>query len=213
MYTENERYSRIRLFSAFLESLNRISREEGTVLALTWGRQAFNHRLASYLHRILAEEWNESPGKEQEDVSLLRLPGNLYCDTAIHLPATSGRTAFMADVVLHDRATENPENDRLVMATVVRDRYLTEAEQLALHDLQENKGCSLALAISLFIPQKPYLLIYRVDNERIEYYHYHLDTGSCTLFKQRDIQKNDDSGQLSLGIPSRRKSKKDASAL
>ncbi|WP_148228969.1 hypothetical protein [Parasphaerochaeta coccoides] len=208
---ENERYSRIRLFTVFLDALGKVAGEDGGILALTWGRAAFGHRLASYLHQGLSSSLSSSPLAENTlpDSQLLKLPGNLYFDVAVPVAMSLSRKTFTADVLLHDRGGNGSQDtDKKVMSVVIRDRYLTEDEQLALHELQENDGCSLALAISLFSPQKPYLLIYRVDSGRIDYYHYQMEDGTCSLFKQREIRKNDDSGQLSLGMPVRRKRKK-----
>lgn len=210
MQKENERYSRIRLFTVFLESLEKVGKEDGDILVLAWGRPAFGHRLASYLHQGLSASLASDPvpGETLPVSPLLKLPGNLYFDVTVPVASSFSKKAFTSDILLHDRGSGSPAEDRKVMVIVIRDRYLTEDEQLALHALQDNDECSLALAISLFSPQKPYLLIYRVDSGRIDYYHYHLEDSTCVLFKQREIRRNDDSGQLSLGMPVRRKRKK-----
>ncbi len=75
-----------------------------------------------------------------------------------------------------------------------------EAELKALHELKVKADCELTLAIA-FLPQKEYLLIYRADNTRIDYYQFQSDRLHCHLLKRRDvIEHSDDSHQLKLGM-------------
>lgn len=197
---ENERYSKIRLFEIFVDALRHLVQQDNELFSWPRNKAAVVHRLASHLHAALRRDF--SLHADEANASYMELPGKLYFDVGVAID-TEQKT-FFPDIVLHDRSQEQPVR---LLAVVCRDNYLSEDEQISLHELQETGNCELTLALS-FLPQKNYLLIYRADNYKMEYYHFLRDELDCIILKRREIEGTGDAEQLKLGISLRRRRKK-----
>lgn len=202
---ENERYSKIRLFEIFIDALRHLVQQDNDLFSWPRGKAAVVHRLASHLHTALRRDL--SLHADEANDSYMELPGKLYFD--VGAAVNIGQKTFFPDIVLHNRSKENPIR---LLAIVCRDNYLSEDEQISLQELQETGNCELALALS-FLPQKNYLLIYRADSYKMEYYHFTRDDLSCVILKRREIEGTEDDEQLKLGISLRRRRKKKPSMI
>jgi hypothetical protein len=184
---DNERYGMIRLFEACISSLALLVEQDAQLFSWRRGRLAVCHRLAYHLEHLVFSP--ESLGKSE----------GRYMDLCAAIPGDS--RLITPDILLHNRSLEAPVRD---MAIVCREGYLSEAELKALHELKVKADCELTLAIA-FLPQKEYLLIYRADDTRIDYYHFNRSDFHCHLLKRRDVlELSDDSHQLKLGMKVRR---------
>jgi hypothetical protein len=177
---ESERYGMIRLFEACISALALLVQRDAVLFGWRRSRVAMCHRLAHYLeHAIFPTGSND---------------GFVFDLSA---PVGLSKGSVTSDILLHNRNLEDPVRP---MAIMCRDDYLSEQELRMLYDLKTESGCTLALAIA-FLPQKSYLLIYRADDEWIDYYHFDRDDHHCHLLRRRDMENLADNGQqLKLGI-------------
>jgi len=79
--------------------------------------------------------------------------------------------------------------------------YITgkQAKQLkAMHNARQ-----LTMAVA-FLPGKTYQLLYKVNRETIDYYHYD-STLKTSRLRMQKIREDDDSGQLVLLAPHKKK--------
>ncbi|MGI5910661.1 MAG: hypothetical protein ACOX6K_09880 [Sphaerochaetaceae bacterium] len=195
---ENERYGKIRLFEIFVDALRNLVQEDNELFSWPRNKAAVVHRLADHLHAALRRDL--SLHGDDSSRTYLDLPGRQYVDVGVQF--SIGTKTFSPDILLHDRSKDRPVRP---LAIVCRDSYLSENEQTSLHELQETGDCELVLALS-FLPQKNYLLIYRADDYRMEYYHFLRDELNCVILKRRELDgQQDDEQQLKLGISPRRK--------
>lgn len=200
MKVENERYSKIRLFEIFVDALRHLVQQDNELFFWPRNKAAVVHRLASHLHAALRRDL--SLHADEANQSYMELPGKLYFDVGVAV--NTEQKTFFPDIVLHDRSKDDPVR---LLAIICRDNYLSEDDQISLHELQETGNCELVLALS-FLPQKNYLLIYRADTYKMEYYHFLRDELSCVILKRREIEGAEDDDQLKLGISLRRRRKK-----
>ncbi|MFA6706902.1 MAG: hypothetical protein WCR91_03295 [Sphaerochaetaceae bacterium] len=187
IHLEHERYSMIRLFEACVSSLALLVELDKLLFSWRRPRIAICHRLAHYLEQTIFGQIH--PSKPDEYV--------------FDLSAPVGGPEFRTvnpDILLHNRDTDHPIRP---MAIICRDDYLSEQELNLLQLLKTKAQCTLSLAIA-FLPQKPYLLIYRADDEWIDYYHFERENSHCHLLRRRDMgELIDDGNQLKLGIKRR----------
>lgn len=181
MTPENERYGMIRLFEATIASLALLCEHDKQVF--TWKRRRIplSHCLANHLKTYLSSRTDHQG-----------FATGMYIDMCVPVG-----TALVPDILVHNRNTLAPARD---LAIVCRDDYLSEQELKELHDLKTAAECELTLAVA-FLPQKEYLLLYRADEGRIDYYHFLTATYHCQLLKRRDLSElSTDRRQLKLGM-------------
>ncbi|MGE4583953.1 MAG: hypothetical protein AB7C91_04835 [Sphaerochaeta sp.] len=181
----NGRSTTILLFEAFHEALKQLVLEDEQVLSWSKAKASLAHCLASQLQRSLRGVLGLS--QDSASPTYFSLPGDLKVDIL-----TQG-----CDVLVHDRKGGR------TLAVILGNDYLTKVQQDTLHELQ-NQGCKLVLGAA-FLPQKEYVLLYRPNQERMEYLHFHKVDGSTTLLKQRQVEGDADESQLFLGLKDRRK--------
>jgi hypothetical protein len=180
---ENERYGMIRLFEACISALALLVEQDAQLFTWKRGRIAICHCLSQHLEHLVFS--NGQNGQNQKYFF------DLYASIG------GGISRLVPDILLHNRNEAEPERR---MAIVWREGYLSEEELGALHDLKNKALCDLTLAIAL-LPQKDYLLIYRADESRIDYYHFNKTDAHCYLLKQREVcELSTDKSQLRLGI-------------
>ncbi len=184
---DSERYGMIRLFEACISALSLLVEHDSQLFTWRRGRIAVCHRLAHHLEHLLF-----SAGKPEKSKGY-------HLDLCATIPGEA--RVLTPDILLHNRDIENPVRS---MAIVCREGYLSESELRSLHELKTKAGCDLTLAIA-FLSQKDYLLIYRADDTRIDYYHFSRTEFHCQLLKRRDVvELSDDSHQLKLGMKIRK---------
>lgn len=184
---EHERYSMIRLFEIYISALSRLVDQDSGLFLWRRNRMAVCHRLAHHLEQGL---FGALPPEQQKEFSV---------DMCV--PISGDSRTVVADILVHNRSAADPQR---LMAVVCREGYLTEEELLSLHNLKTETGCELTLAVA-FLPQKGYMLIYRADETRIDYYHFNRIGKHCQLLKRRQVSDlSGDGNQLKLGIKTAR---------
>jgi hypothetical protein len=180
----------IRLFDACIASVALLVQYDTALLSLRKSHIPMCYRLAHYLENTLLPD-PHSPETE-----------GLVIDLGVQI-ANDSKT-LVPDILLHDRNQEHPTRPLAIMC---KEDYLTEQELEMLYDLKSRSLCNLPLAIA-FLPQKPYVLIYRADEGWIHYYHFDVESSHCSLIRRREMNEAvDDSQQLRLAIKHRRHSK------
>ncbi len=183
MQSDNARYSKITLFELFTSALGDLVRMDSALFSWPRNKIPVTHALATRIEAAM----RRSAGPAAEPY---------HADMGFQL-TVEGET-YYPDIVLHDRTSSGR-----LMAIICRDGYLSEGEQAALGELQEHGGFSLVLGMA-FLPQKPYLLLYRPTDATMEYHHFSREDLDTDMLKIREADTDDDSDQLTLGITSRR---------
>jgi hypothetical protein len=145
----------IKMFSAFKEALIKLHREDRELLSKKKKRAGVSHRLALYLERLL--------------------PFALYIDLGYEVKLKNGE--IYPDILIHGRRGD------ISMAVFWQDGYLSKSEQEEIKKFTEETGCALTLAFSL-LPEKEYFLIYRFEDNYIQYLHVDKETGADMFLKQ-----------------------------
>ncbi|MCW4012991.1 MAG: hypothetical protein NWF07_08365 [Candidatus Bathyarchaeota archaeon] len=104
------------------------------------------------------------------------------------------------DVLVHDRKGTK------LLGIILGNDYLSKAQQNHLLQVQ-SEGCQLVLGTS-FLPQKEYILLYSPKQDSLEYYHFNKADGTTTHLKQKDVDGEEDTLQLLLGIKERKKKRR-----
>jgi hypothetical protein len=191
---ENEdkgRYSNILLFDAFEGALSHLILEDSELFEWQKAKASIAHCFASHLHRELRNVLDLSPDTRTAD--FFSLPQQMSVD----IFPTVG--SVRVDLLVHDRKDCRP------LAVVFHNDYLNKNQMDKLRKLQ-GLGCNLVLAVA-FLPQKDYILIYRSNGQRIDYYHFNKQDGMSSLFMQKEMETETDRLQLSLGIKQGKKRK------
>ncbi|AEV29823.1 hypothetical protein SpiGrapes_2036 [Sphaerochaeta pleomorpha str. Grapes] len=193
METENKgRYSNILLFDAFESALSYLLTEDSELFEWHKAKISIAHCFASHLQRELRKVLGLS--LDPSSKSSLALPQNMKVDI---YPIVG---TVPVDLLVHDRKESRP------LAVVFYNDYLNKSQMDRLRKLQ-GLGCSLVLAVA-FLPQKDYILIYRSNGPRIDYYHFNKQEGMSSLFMQKEMDHDSGDLQLSLGIKTRKSRKK-----
>jgi hypothetical protein len=186
------RYTNILLFDAFEGALNHLITEDSELFGWNKAKASIAHCFASHLQRELRNVLGLS--LDSSSNTYLALPQNMKVD----IFPTVGTVPV--DLLLHDRKENRP------LAVVFHNDYLNKNQMDTLRKLQ-GLGCSLVLAVA-FLPQKDYILIYRSNGPRIDYYHFNKQDKMSSLFMQKEMDKDSGNLQLSLGIKNRKSRKK-----
>jgi hypothetical protein len=185
------RYSNILLFDAFEGALAHLISEDSELFEWQKAKASIAHCFASHLHRELKKVLDLSP--DIGSAGFLSLPQQMKVD----IFPTVG--SVRVDLLVHNRKNCRP------LAVVFHNDYLNKNQMDKLRKLQ-GLGCNLVLAVA-FLPQKDYILIYRSNGERIDYYHFNKQDGMSSLFMQKEMETDTNSLQLSLGIKQGKKRK------
>lgn len=156
-------YSEIRLFESFVTSLKLLNRGEKELFYLKKGKIAATHRLAIYLQKELFVS-AEVP---------------YFVDLAYPIDFS-----LIPDILIHQR---DQSTDNNLMAFVCRESYLSEKELLKLIDLKEKYNIVLTMGCAL-LPDKDYLLLYRIGEFSVDYYHFDIDLSNVVFLKRRDVE-------------------------
>ena len=185
MEQTSERYSMIHLFENFIHSLGTLVVKDQYLLTQPSSNRALAFRLAIYL--------------EQELEKLLE--EGYFVDMGI--PLSNVAKKIVPDILIHNREDEPSD---VLLSVVTRNGYLSEKELLSLNTLKTSTQANLTLAIAI-LPQQEYLLIYRIDEDFVDYYHFYVQDKHCSFLKRREIGELEiDEKQLTLSISSKRKS-------
>jgi hypothetical protein len=185
MEQTSERYSMIHLFENFIHSLGTLVVKDQYLLTQPSSNRALAFRLAIYL--------------EQELEKLLQ--EGYFVDMGI--PLSNVAKKIVPDILIHNREDEPSD---VLLSVVTRNGYLSEKELLSLNTLKTSTQANLTLAIAI-LPQQEYLLIYRIDEDFVDYYHFYVQDKHCSFLKRREIGELEiDEKQLTLSISSKRKS-------
>lgn len=188
----SRQYTNIQLFEAFEEALKHLIEEDGELFAWPKAKVSIAHTFASHLHRTLCKVLGFS--LDPSSKSYLTLPQNMKID----LSASVGNDKV--DILLHDRKENRP------LAILFNQDYLGKQQLEELRRL-EKEGCNLVLGVA-FLHQKDYILIYRSNGEKLDYFHFSRSGHTSSLLKQRELEGEENHLQLSLNIPTKRKPKK-----
>ena len=182
----DSRYTSMVLFEAFQEALGDLLTKDTYLFACSKAKAAIAHQLSEHMQQRLREKLFLSPDTTNELHPTL--PQNMVFDICLS----------KIDIILHDR------NGKTILVIMLYNDYLSKKEVTQLKDI--NKGKQLTIAVA-FLSQKNYVLLYRVNKDTIDYYHYNTNENSSRLRMQRDIEriKDNDEGQLSLIKPRRSK--------
>jgi hypothetical protein len=156
-------YSEIRLFESFITSLRLLNEGEKELFYLKKGRVTTTHRLAIHLQKELF-------GSEQTPY---------FVDLAYPLDFS-----LIPDLLIHQRDQSNENN---LMAFVCRETYLSEKELFRLIDLKERYKIVLTMGCAL-LPDKDYLLLYRIGEFSVDYYHFNLELATAVFLKRREVE-------------------------
>lgn len=188
----SRQYTNTQLFEAFEDALKHLIEDDAELFTWPKAKVSIAHTFASHLHRTLCKVLGLS--LDTSSKSYLTLPQNMKVD----LFALAQESK--ADILLHDRAKNRP------LAILFNQDYLSKQQIEVLHKL-EKEGCSLVLGVA-FLTQKDYILIYRANKERLDYYHFSRSGHTSSLLKQRELSGGESPLQLSLDIQSKKKRKK-----
>ncbi|MBI9096015.1 MAG: hypothetical protein JEY71_14195 [Sphaerochaeta sp.] len=188
----SRQYTNIQLFEAFEDALKHLIEDDAELFSWPKAKMSIAHTFASHLHRTLCKVLGLS--LDTSSKSYLSLPQNMKVD----LFALAEKS--MADILVHDRQKNRP------LAILFNQDYLSKQQIEVLHKL-EKEGCSLVLGVA-FLHQKEYILIYRANGEKLDYYHFSRTGHTSSLLKQRELSKEESPLQLSLNIQNRKKYKK-----
>jgi len=182
----DSRYTSMVLFEAFQEALGDLLTKDTYLFACSKAKAAIAHQLSEHMQQRLREKLSLSSDTTNE--LHLTLPKNMVFDICLS----------KIDIILHDR------NGKTLLVIMLYNDYLSKKEVTQLKDI--NKGKQLTIAVA-FLSQKNYVLLYRVNKDTIDYYHYNTNENSSRLRMQRDIERLQDNeeGQLSLIKPRRSK--------
>ncbi|MFA7117157.1 MAG: hypothetical protein WC159_00155 [Sphaerochaetaceae bacterium] len=182
----DNRYTSMVLFETFQEALGDLLTKDTYLFTHPKTKAAIAHRLSEHMQQRLREKLSLSSDITNE--FYLTLPKNLVFDICLN----------KIDIILHDR------NGKTSLVVMLYNDYLSKKEVAQLKAI--NKGKPLTLAVA-FLSQKTYVLLYRVNKDTIDYYHYNTNENSSRLRMQRDIEriKDNEEGQLSLIKPRRSK--------
>ncbi len=188
----SRQYTNTQLFEAFEEALEYLIEDDAQLFTWPKAKVSIAHTFASHLHRTLCKVLGLS--LDTSSKSYLSLPQNMKVD----LFALAQESK--ADILLHDRAKNRP------LAILFNQDYLSKQQIEVLHKL-EKEGCSLVLGVA-FLSQKEYILIYRANGEKLDYYHFSRTAHTSSLLKQRELAGRENPLQLSLDIQNKKKRKK-----
>lgn len=193
METENKgRFSNILLFDAFENALGYLLTEDSDLFEWHKAKASIAHCFASHLQMELRKVLGLSLDSSAR--SSLALPLDMKVDI---FPIVG---TVPVDLLVHDRKGNRP------LAVVFYNDYLNKSQMDNLRKLQ-GLGCNLVLAVA-FLPQKDYILIYRSNGPRIDYYHFNKQERMSSLFMQKEIDQDSGGLQLSLDIKARKSRKK-----
>lgn len=182
----DSRYTSMVLFDAFQDALQDLMTDDKYLFEHKSTKATIAHQLVVHMHHRLREKLSLS--LDTDNPLYLTLPGNLIFDIMID----------KTDIKLHDR------NGKNVMSIMLYHDYIHKKETEQLKKLDDSQLLTLAVS---FLPGKPYVLIYRVNKETIDYYHYDYTANSARLRMQKDRGLLKDNGQLPLLKTHRRKQK------
>lgn len=188
----SRQYTNIQLFEAFEDALKHLIEDDAELFSWPKAKMSIAHTFASHLHRTLCKVLGLS--LDTSSKSYLSLPQNMKVD----LFALAENS--MADILVHDRQKNRP------LAILFNQDYLSKQQIEVLHKL-EKEGCSLVLGVA-FLHQKDYILIYRANGEKLDYYHFSRTGHTSSLLKQRELSREESPLQLSLNIQNRKRNKK-----
>ncbi len=175
----------IHLFETFIHSLASLVANDQYLLSQMSSKTALSFRLATYLEKEL-DHLLEKGYFVDMGIAPLNIPKKI-----------------VPEILIHNRETEQSD---ILLSVVVRNGYLSEKELVALHSVKTAAKADLTLAIAM-LGQQDYLLIYRIDEEFVDYYHFYVQDKHCTFLKRREIGELDiDEKQLKLSISSKRRS-------
>jgi len=189
--TMNRRYTNILLFEAFENALKQLLIEDSVLFPWKKGKAGVAHCFASHLYNNLRTVMGDDPSSPT-------LPQDMKVDI---LAPVGPQTV---DILLHDR------NKTKAMAILLHQDYLTKHQLDLLRNLQ-NEGCNLVLGVA-FLPQKDYVLMYRSNGQKLDYYHFSKYDYISSVSMQKEFDEEESSLQLSLGIRQKRKNTKKKSA-
>ncbi len=188
----SRQYTNMQLFEAFEDALEHLIEDDAELFTWPKAKMSIAHTFASHLHRTLCKVLGLS--LDTSSKSYLTLPQNMKVD--LFALAENSK----ADILLHDRKKSRP------LAILFNQDYLSKQQIEVLHKL-EKEGCSLVLGVA-FLHQKDYILIYRANGEKLDYYHFSRTGHTSSLLKQRELSSAESPLQLSLNIQNRKKHKK-----
>lgn len=184
-FGSDARYTSMVLFDVFQDALADLIASDAYLFTRPKHRAAIAHRLTEHLERKLREKLSLTV--DDTSPSYRVFPKNLVFDVMTE----------KSDIILHDRA------GKTAMTVMLYDDYITAKQALLLKGMYAPRQLTLAVA---FLPGKPYQLIYRVDRETMDYYHYDSSLKASHLQMQR-IREDKEGGQLTLLRPRPRKRK------
>ncbi|HKL58664.1 MAG TPA: hypothetical protein VJ863_02115 [Sphaerochaeta sp.] len=188
----SRQYTNTLLFEAFEEALKHLIEDDAQLFTWPKAKVSIAHTFSMHLHRTLCKVLGLS--LDTSSTSYLSLPQKMKVDL-FALAKTS-----KADILLHDREKNRP------LAILFNQDYLSKQQIEVLHKL-EKEGCSLVLGVA-FLHQKDYILIYRANGEKLDYYHFSRAGHTSSLLKQREVPSAESPLQLSLNIQNKKKRKK-----
>jgi hypothetical protein len=156
-------YSEIRLFESFITSLKFLNEGEKELFYLKKGRVTVSHRLALHLQKEL--------------FGSAKIP--YFVDLGYPIDFS-----LIPDILIHQRDQSNENN---LMAFICRETYLSEKELFKLIDLKEKYNVVLTIGCAL-LPDKDYLLLYRIGEFSVDYYHFYLDLATVVFLKRREVE-------------------------
>jgi len=179
----DSKYTSLLLFDVFQDALADLIASDKYLFTRQKNKSALSHRLTEHLEQRLRLKL--ALPEDDASLSCLMFPKNMVFDTQVN----------KADIIFHDRS------GKILMTIMLYNGYITgkQAKQLkAMHNARQ-----LTMAVA-FLPGKTYQLLYKVNRETIDYYHYD-STLKTSRLRMQKIREDDDSGQLVLLAPHKKK--------
>ena len=117
--------------------------------------------------------------------------------------------SYSIDIDIHGTDILVKNGDSIPLSVFWSSTYLTKTEKDRAQKFHTEKKPTLTLAFSM-LEEKGYILVYRFENEYLEYLHINKTDFSERLLKRCLIGKEDEEDQLMLDIQKRRIRKKKA---
>ncbi|NLZ67557.1 MAG: hypothetical protein GX903_00920 [Spirochaetales bacterium] len=170
----------IRLFAAFKEALLMLYKRDCVLFTRRKKRAGVSHHLAIYLERLL--------------------PYVQFIDLGYEIKL-KGKDIY-PDILLHNRV------DEIQLAIFWQDGYLSKTEQDAVKRFNEETKANLTLAFAI-LPDKEYFLVYRFEEDCVQYMHIDKETGQDEFLKQCEEEEigKEEAQAFLFNLPKSRKKK------
>lgn len=173
---DNKRISDYKLFSLFTDSLAQVQKNDAILFSWQKPKAAFCFRMALHIQQSLPQ-------------------------IRVDMQPCRGTSSPPCDIMICEEDGDGSEESLLdIMEISCKPDYFSMKEQEHLIS-RASESQAMVMAIAFF-PKKPYFLVYRALQDRMEYYHFDRNLLTCKPLKSKNLpDRQEDKTQLSLNLP------------